>query len=280
MQEQIMRLHQVGHTNREIAKILGISKSMVWYRLNHYVGDKSPTLTKNQEQLLLGSLLGDSSINERERNNYTDYKIDLGHGEDQLHYLQLKHSILQSKQKILKRIRKPGDGGFQNGKPYYRFSYYNAKHLPGICQLCVQNGVKTVTREWLNKLEPFGIAIWFQDDGSAKMGGSRRKDGSHKQPLVYLATNGLTDNELQIIIDYFEEVWNIRFRRTRVGKSKNGQQLVARNRAARRFLKIVAPYMLLNKYCDIKPEEWGIKLSNAHDLSSADLTGNSLIRPT
>ena len=29
-----------------------------------------------------------------------------------------------------------------------------------------KNGIKSVTQEWLDKITPLGLAIWFMDDGS------------------------------------------------------------------------------------------------------------------
>ena len=56
------------------------------------------------------------------------------------------------------------------------------------------DGIKTITKEWLNKLTPRSIAFWYMDDGSV--------DGT-------LATNCFTESECKLVQKWFLEKYNI-----------------------------------------------------------------------
>lgn len=64
--EEIKRLHFLGKNDKEIAKELGYSHSSVTYVRKNIlklpIVLESITLTKDQEEILIGTLLGDSSI--------------------------------------------------------------------------------------------------------------------------------------------------------------------------------------------------------------------------
>lgn len=240
LQHKIVALHEQGLTHRQIADSLGVSKSGVGYRLSNYKGDtKYPTVTSTQEQLLLGSLLGDASLGMSRLPQ--DHNVGFCHGIAQLHYLQFKHKLLNSTKKIRERT---DNGGFVGGKPRYQFEYHNKPYLRDVLYpLCAPNGIKKeVNRAWLDRLTLMGVAFWYQDDGHAIMGGSRRKDGSHKQPVVRIATNGFDDYELDIILDYFLERWGWKFSKLPTNK---GRGIVTRNVSAKHFVDAVSPYLTL-----------------------------------
>ncbi|HLD91663.1 MAG TPA: hypothetical protein VI911_11750 [Patescibacteria group bacterium] len=112
--------------------------------------------TSEIEQLLLGSLLGDGGCYKRKGNNA--YFAEQ-HGQAQIQYLKWKQSILEKQYKVSFYQTKPGYGS----TPLYRMYTGNSPSL----------------NEWANfrkkidekvwRLNPFGLAIWFMDDGSNSM---------------------------------------------------------------------------------------------------------------
>jgi hypothetical protein len=237
LQTKILELRDGGLSGRAISRYLGIPKNTITYRLRSYLGDaKHPVVTPIQTQLILGSLLGDASLY---LSNENVHAVGFCHGEAQIDYLRLKHKLLGSKQKL-----RPHIGGFPGGKPRYQFEYYNKPYLRDVVYpLCSQSRKKTVTRPWLDRLTELGLAFWYQDDGHCIMGGSRRKDGSHKQAIVRIATNSFGYDELVIIINYFLERWGIRFHRL---PPNHGVGIVTRNTNAIRFLDLITPYTIMD----------------------------------
>ena len=62
---------------------------------------------------------------------------------------------------------------------------------------CLPNGIKTVSKEWLNMLEPLGLCIWYLDDGSYN------SNPRSRQMSISTDNFGLEGNEL--IADWFQK---------------------------------------------------------------------------
>ena len=250
LQVQILELVSQNIPQREIARRLSISKSCVWRRLHCYQGlSKWSDLTEAQQQLLLGCLLGDSSITikrYKDKNDNTSFVYQFGHGYKQLKYLEFKRRLLSCSNSIRHRWR-----SFRDGPKtlYYAFSYQHKPYLTWLYNIAYQNGEKTVTTDWLNKLGPIGLAMWYQDDGNCRMIGRRRKsDGQCTQPSVRLATNGFQEIQIDIIIKYLFDKWGLVFHKL---PPHRGIQICARCNHAIRFIEIVRDYLYLPKILPI-----------------------------
>jgi hypothetical protein len=113
----------------------------------------------NIKSIILGSLLGDSSLTKVKSKNSINYRIDFGHGQKQLPYLLWKRELLSCNNKVGQRIS-------GKGFPIYYFRYFNADLLKELLPICKPNGVKQVTKEWINGMNELSLAIWYQDDGA------------------------------------------------------------------------------------------------------------------
>lgn len=108
-------------------------------------------LNSDQEQVVLGSFLGDGHLSPCKKNSY---RLKINHGMSQEEYCKFKASIFKSKTQIKKN----------NG--------YSKKDSVQFCsKLFGINGdfpsKKTSCPQWiLDKLDERGLAIWFMDDGS------------------------------------------------------------------------------------------------------------------
>lgn len=157
------------------------------YRENHPKYKREFRFNNEQNQILLGSLLGDGCIHS---NNEHSYCYIEAHCEEQEDYLLWKNNILKFNVNCYlhsyhqKKI-------FQINRGNVIFKYYYDLFYP--------NGKKTVTREILDKLEPLALAVWFMDDGGY----------NYMNKVLTLSTHcfGLEGN--QIIQKYFRERWNI-----------------------------------------------------------------------
>jgi len=81
--------------------------------------------------------------------------------------------------------------------------------IKSVKNLLYHNNKKTITREVLDRLTPWGLAFWFMDDGWKEV--KYTKTGTIKQRAMGLSTCSFSENEQDIIIDYFEKVWNVKF---------------------------------------------------------------------
>lgn len=187
---------------------------------------------KQSRNLLIAMLLGDGTIS-----NNSVFKM--AHGEDQLEYLQWK-------------IKQLNNVGIRNCgiKQYIVTSGYNTGKQCVYTQLNILPFIKVLRRimyrpkkvinniKILNRLDAKGIAIWYMDDGhiNLQFTGSKLKCF-----YVRLSTCQSKENN-QIIIDYFKNTWNISFYQFPEGK--NTYSLCCGTKEAKKFIKIVKPYIL------------------------------------
>ena len=139
-----------------------------------------------KEQIILGSILGDGYIYKDKR--YEGYGYSERHSLKQKNYLIWKNKYLNFSFKEYKNkkynicIIRKGDKKFK----YYRGLFY-------------PKGIKIVTRNILEKLDPLGLAVWLMDDGNY--------DYEHNNLRLYTQSFGLKGNK--IIQKWFSNRWNI-----------------------------------------------------------------------
>lgn len=190
-------------------------------------------ISKEQKSLLIGLLIGGGTIS----NNYV---FKLSHSILQKEYLEWKINLLD-KYKIKNNGLKGyvSTCGYNEGKGVI---YSQLSVIPTIKALrrSIYIPKKTITRKLLNWLTPQEVAIWYMDDGCINVNTSSQR--SSIQHTIKIAT--CVDFETaQIIIDYFKEVWNVKFRPFKEG---SGTFSIASSceEDCENFIKIVKPYIL------------------------------------
>lgn len=175
-------------------------------------------------------LIGDGSIEK-------DGRFQIKHSEKQKEYLDWKRTILSKFLRISESTRKI-DRVTYKGETKEHVSFYirtrRERFLKLYRKILYPQGKKRVyTRKMLNKLTALGISIWYMDDGNVC-------NPKHGQTTQLTLNTYCSKEECQVIIDYFNEVWNIRF-----GMYKHrGKYYVRCNTVqAREFVKIVEPYV-------------------------------------
>ena len=191
-------------------------------------------ITKKSRNLLIALLLGDGTI---QNNNV----FKLAHCEQQKDYLEWK-------------IKQLNNCGIRNSgiKTYISSCGYNAGKIVYYTKLNIIPFIKVLrrvfykpfkiigNRKLLNRLDAKGIAIWYMDDGHINI----RKDKNGRQMGFYIKiATCLPKDELQIIIDYFKEVWNISFYMFHEGKKENSYSLCCGTQEGLKFIKVVKPYV-------------------------------------
>ena len=190
-------------------------------------------ITKESRNLLIALLLGDGTIS---NNNV----FKLSHCKEQRDYLEWK-------------IKQLKEAGLRNNglKEYISVKGYNIGKKVYYTQLNIVPFIKVLrrvfykpykklgNRKLLNRLDAKGIAIWYMDDGHINY---RKTNGKVHGFYIKIATC-IPKEELQIIIDYFKEVWDIEFYMFHEGKKENSYSLCCGTKEGIKFINIVKPYV-------------------------------------
>lgn len=151
------------------------------------------------EQVILGTLLGDAWIYKDKKGNYSfrfsqsikEYAIWKAY-KSMLPYTIFERNRFDKRTgktyyvcEVLLSLNK-------TNKVYYHNMFYTPK--------------KEVSQEILNKLDSLAIAIWFLDDGNMYYNGNN----CH----INIAINGFNNDSKNRIIDWFKSKYNLNFKRT------------------------------------------------------------------
>lgn len=205
-------------------------------------------MNKYYRGILIGMLLGDGCIKlkkpyKKQDGKYSVYaEFVIDHSIKQYAYLSHKcdkfHSIIGGKKPtICKQTHL-----LSNGKTYisYRFNRCN-KYFKLLHRWAYSvNGKKTYTRKLLNMLNPEGISYWYQDDGGVKKTHNKNGYVSSVQTMLYTYCPG---EEADIIITYFQEVYNITFRKQLHTKTQL-YVLAANTAETHKFQNLVKKYII------------------------------------
>jgi LAGLIDADG DNA endonuclease family len=207
------------------------------------VGDNlfmpSPSLTKEQRQLLLGTLLGDASL--RKQKHGTAPNLRCAHGEKQRDYLAWKERNLAN----LKP--KHSSRKHDNGSSSASFETPSSLVLRDLYYFCYRDGAKNFTQDWLNEVDEFGLAIWFMDDGC--LGRSRVQ-----KPRAVLTLHPCSEEERHRIIRWFFKRWGLT---PEFGKSSDrSHRLCFDTRDTEKLCKILGPYIQFSEDYSKESKQW------------------------
>ena len=191
-------------------------------------------ITKQSRNLLIALLLGDGTI-------CSNYVFKLSHCEQQAEYLEWK----------IKQLKEAGikcNGlkwyistcGYNKGK---KVCYTQLNIIPFIKVLrrvFYKPNKNIANRKLLNRLDAKGIAIWYMDDGHINW--HKNKDGKIRGFAIKIATC-VPREQAQILIDYFREIWNIKFGMFHEGKKQDSFSLYTNTTEGKKFIDLVKPYV-------------------------------------
>ena len=190
-------------------------------------------ITKESRNLLIALLLGDGTIS---NNNV----FKLSHCKEQRDYLEWK--IEQLKEAGLRNngLKEYASvNGYNIGKKVYYTQLNIIPFIKVLRRVFYKPYKKLGNRKLLNRLDAKGIAIWYMDDGHINY---RKTNGKVHGFYIKIATC-IPKEELQIIIDYFKEVWDIEFYMFHEGKKENSYSLCCGTKEGIKFINIVKPYV-------------------------------------
>jgi hypothetical protein len=195
------------------------------YRFNHHQRRESVLLTPRQQQIILGTMLGDGSANfvrNRQTGEPTNARLRIRHStRRQLEYAQWLHEALQPLSGEL-RIRENRGYGREVAE-------FNTLSHPFIFEAAQQvyRPQKSITRSFLDRLDELGFAVWWMDDGST----------------TSLGTHAFTVPENETIVAWLRERWGIA---ANISIDKRVQKpfLTFRQPNVAMLLRLVAPHVI------------------------------------
>ena len=191
-------------------------------------------ITKESRNLLIGMLLGDGTIS-----NNNVFKI--AHSESQRDYLEWKVKQLKEA-----GIRNNGIKsyikikGYKTGVPVYYTQLNIIPFIKVLRKVFYKEKKILGNRKLLNRLDTKGIAIWYMDDGHINI--RKTKDGRPMGFYIKISTCE-PKQEVQTIIDFFKEQWNINFYMFHEGKKEDSYSLCCGTKEGLKFIDIVKPYV-------------------------------------
>ena len=228
---------------KEIAKKLGYGKDgwsniyaycreyglEVDHSINHEL--RSVPFTERQKDILYGTLLGDGYLRPTNGGKSNcSYSLALCHGEKQLNYLKWKRKEFENF--VTSTGFAVNARPFKGNAPTYAFSTISHPFLKEARSVCYStNGKKDITAEWMEKISPLALAVWYMDDGSL----------NKKYHTIVLCTNSFSLNGQMLAIGHLRD----RFGLHAVLESRRNDQTVIRINASesRKFMDIVSPHV-------------------------------------
>jgi hypothetical protein len=123
------------------------------------------SLTPREWQILLGTLLGDSSLNYPDKLYSRSPRLSCNHCMEQQAWAIWKDTNLPTLQVQGREIENKGFGTH-----LWQSRSICHPDLERAYKLCYPEGKKTVSFEWLDRLGPLGMATWFMDNGCRQTG--------------------------------------------------------------------------------------------------------------
>ena len=196
-------------------------------------------INKRQRQIVLGSLLGDAAIDviESKRvsrkyiNKGTRARVRFRHGPKQEAYINWKYQLMCPHAKTKPEL-KPSKGYTKE-----TLSFSTSCDFYDVVAITLSGDRKKPTADWLYKLDDFGLAVWYMDDGSLSGG------------VAHFHTEGFTRDECETVAGWLIATYDFPAR-VLDAKKKDGRIYhyisIGRDGAqmlARRIAKYVPPFM-------------------------------------
>lgn len=242
-QEDFEKLWNEGKSDLEIAEFFGVKeitiksyrtrgKNAGKFTRNDYFSEKDLELSDKQEQFILGSLLGDLSIDLTGK--MKNAKLCLVHSIKQEELFMNKVEILgefMGNYKLYSQYDNRTDKIYQT----WRGNSKAHKLFNEVYNLLYPNKIKTITQEYLDKINhPIALAYWFMDDGSE---------------CGTIATNCFSLEEVELLINWLKTKWNIISTKQ---KNKENYVLHISQKSRLDFERLIFPYIVPSMYYKLK----------------------------
>lgn len=192
-------------------------------------------LTQRQKELIYGSLMGDAKRNDKRYGS----SVGFVHSDKQEDYLRWKYKELENlcNKTSLKKYSAIDKRSGNNIVSWRFYTKANTEIENIISQFYKED--KQITREILDNLSAFSVAVWFMDDGTTNFFDSRLKSGMRCTPEVKLCTDSFSRESCDLIIKWFKEKWDIdsHYR-------ENRGRVIIKSTSVYDFFDLIRPYII------------------------------------
>lgn len=201
--DKLTELVKSGKTTKECAEYFGVNPSAISFwkkkisndilKITPEFSQEEHQLSHLQEQMILGSLLGDMNIG-KPRKHHPTCRLALVHSIKQKELFMKKVEILGE---FMGTYREYSylDNRTNNVYSTIRGNSKSHKIFNNIYNKLYINGVKTITKEYLDMIDhPIALAYWFMDDGT--------NSGQ-------IATNCFSFEEVKLLSNWLENKFGI-----------------------------------------------------------------------
>ncbi|HET6917526.1 MAG TPA: recombinase RecA, partial [Acidimicrobiales bacterium] len=189
-------------------------------------------LSDFQWEVLLGALMGDSALS-RTRSGF-GARLRFSHGPKQVSYGDWKASLFANVG--VSRSTRPADGAV----------FHDVSPLPELAELrqaMYVDGKKVLSEDYLKRLTPLSLAIWYMDDGCyterAKGAQDRTRDGSGR---IEICVEAMEETSRHRLVDSLADTWGIHGRLRLLGALKKAVITFPKDETAK-FQALVAPFI-------------------------------------
>jgi recombination protein RecA len=227
-------------TTYEIAAMLNVSRRTISRYLKKYNISinrkqrkyeplKTIPLTRQQQELVVGTLLGDGCIAPHGRKNKS-YRLVIGHCQKQKEYLLWKKQVLGDLvNSVNKRIDKRGNSVM------YNFTTITHNDFKFFYDLFYNNGTKIAKKHIAKYLTPYAMAVWFSDDGSR----------DKKKNTMRISTDNFTKSDNILLKNIIKENFDIDVKvRKYIRNNSEFYYLSLNTKNAAIMSKIIKPYIV------------------------------------
>jgi hypothetical protein len=236
-------------TQEEIARKYGITRMTVMsyfkkYNLSPlkpYERNESQELNEDQHNLIIGTMLGDGCLQMARASK--NAWLTIKHSMAQKDYVSWKYDIL----------RDFAGCELKYSSENYKNKVYEKCYFRTIChpifteymEMFYDHGIKVVTNEIAEMLNPMVISAWYMDDGYT--------DGTH----MVFCTNSYTEPELhrlqKVLSDKFGLVTSLWLTGYTKGNNQKQYKIAILKRSVASMVSIVKPYIIPSMMYKIEP---------------------------
>ena len=200
--------------------------------MDNIVGRLKSLFPEDQLQLILGSLMGDARLECRSKSIRAKHtaRLRIHQSDKQKDYVFWKHEKL--KDLVLKgpRLTKVWHDAKRNKDHFsWYFHTQSSESLGLIHKMFYQNNVKIVPNDLLEILNPFGLAIWYMDDGS--------NNGRN----ITLNTHSFSVFEQKVLQNFLLNKFGVL---TTLVKDRSKYKIAIGSYEYSKFMKIVRPFVI------------------------------------
>jgi recombination protein RecA len=191
-------------------------------------------LSPAQQQLILGSVMGDGNLSKPMRSEDRSARFRMGHGAKQAPYLDWKLSLLGN----IPHARTVNAKGAVFG------DFTPLAELGELREVVYQgDGKRHLTWDYLKELTPFALAIWYMDDGCFTLrskGVQERTQGGTGR--IEICVEAMSPGSRERLVQYLRDTHGLDVK-LRSSGARRVSVLQFTTSASEKFQKLVAPFV-------------------------------------